>query len=223
MKWQRESEALPEEAAPVEEALPPAEEPVVTVTGSAKASVNSPTQQIFANVFIPKITLPVTAAWQPQATGTSSGTTAILEDLKRELPPRETVESLPEAAADASTDPLALTLTRIQQQFEHSMAADAHENRMAIGVATGLGVSVFAGYVIWALRGASLLVGALSTLPMWRCFDPLPVLLRDEKLPTENEGRQSKAADDKEEERVKALLDAERNAAGEPTPNQGVA
>jgi hypothetical protein len=38
------------------------------------------------------------------------------------------------------------------------------------------------GYVIWAIRGGSLLAGMLAALPMWRWVDPLPVLESTENV-----------------------------------------
>jgi len=32
------------------------------------------------------------------------------------------------------------------------------------------------GYVLWCLRSGTLMASALSSLPLWRTFDPLPVL-----------------------------------------------
>jgi hypothetical protein len=32
------------------------------------------------------------------------------------------------------------------------------------------------GYVVWSLRGVSLLTSFLTTMPLWRTLDPLPVL-----------------------------------------------
>ena len=42
------------------------------------------------------------------------------------------------------------------------------------------GVVLSVGAVWWATRAAGLLASALSSLPAWRNFDPLPVLGRDE-------------------------------------------
>ena len=42
------------------------------------------------------------------------------------------------------------------------------------------GVVLSVGAVWWATRAAGLLASALSSLPAWRHFDPLPVLGRDE-------------------------------------------
>jgi hypothetical protein len=98
------------------------------------------------------------------------------------------------------------TLDRIQQQLDDSLASDAQRGKMIIGAATGFGASVFAGYVIWAFRGTSLLLGALSAMPAWRCFDPLPVLVRDEK--------KRQADPDKDDAKVKELLGANPAIAG---------
>ncbi len=41
---------------------------------------------------------------------------------------------------------------------------------------TSLGLTV--GIVSWLLRGGALLSALLSSMPLWRGFDPLPVLMR---------------------------------------------
>jgi len=76
-----------------------------------------------------------------------------------------------------------------------------------------LGASVFAGYVIWAFRGSSLLLGALTAMPMWRCFDPLPVLMGDDKKRRDrDEAKSTEHELDKDETTVKELL-GEKQAA----------
>jgi hypothetical protein len=35
-----------------------------------------------------------------------------------------------------------------------------------------------AGYLTWLLRGGSLLASVLATMPTWRNFDPLPILMK---------------------------------------------
>ena len=37
-------------------------------------------------------------------------------------------------------------------------------------------LGLLGGYALWALRSASLLTSALTSLPIWRFLDPLPVL-----------------------------------------------
>ena len=82
------------------------------------------------------------------------------------------------------------------------------QGQLIIGAATGLGVSVFAGYVIWAFRGASLVLGALSAMPMWRCFDPLPVLLRDD------EEKRAGTVTDEDEKKIEELLGNQKAESG---------
>lgn len=76
---------------------------------------------------------------------------------------------------------MSLGLDRIQQQIDETLEMEANQGKLVIGAAAGIGASVMVGYVVWVFRGASLLLGAVSAMPMWRCFDPLPVLFLEEK------------------------------------------
>ena len=105
------------------------------------------------------------------------------------------------------------TLDHIQQQLGDTLAMDGKRGQMIIGAATGLGASVLAGYVIWAFRGSSLLLGALTAMPMWRCFDPLPVIMGSDKKRSDREEAESTQHDsDKDETTVKELLGEKRAA-----------
>jgi hypothetical protein len=43
-------------------------------------------------------------------------------------------------------------------------------------VASFSGIALSAGFLLWILRGGSLLASFLVSMPAWRHFDPLPVL-----------------------------------------------
>ena len=58
------------------------------------------------------------------------------------------------------------------------------------------------GYVIWCLRGGALVATLLTTLPLWRWLDPLPVL--DER---EREDDENKKQNDDDEERIRTMMD----------------
>jgi hypothetical protein len=66
-----------------------------------------------------------------------------------------------------------------------------------------------AGFLTWALRGASLLASVAASLPAWQGFDPLPVLAakkRDKKVKDEEDtGDETKDAD-WQEKRIQRLL-----------------
>jgi hypothetical protein len=65
-----------------------------------------------------------------------------------------------------------------------------------------------AGFLTWALRGASLLASVAASLPAWQGFDPLPVLAakkRDKKKKDE-ELVEEKDDNDWQEKRIRRLL-----------------
>jgi VCBS repeat-containing protein len=66
-------------------------------------------------------------------------------------------------------------------QMDRSAMRQQQQKAIAVGVATGMSVSFAAGYVIWLLRGGSLLASLLAATPLWKSFDPLPVLAFWEK------------------------------------------
>jgi hypothetical protein len=79
-----------------------------------------------------------------------------------------------------------------------------------VGTMKGL-TAVATGCVTWALRGLSLLASFMTTLPLWRSFDPLPILDAEEKkrhdlASQEGQGEQDA---DKYEEQVQALFDSD--------------
>ena len=113
--------------------------------------------------------------------GSPSAVVSIVKRLQRELASQTIERVASNVSALFSTEAMTQTLDHIQQQLGDTLEMDGKRGKLIIGAATGLGASVFAGYVIWAFRGSSLLLGALTAMPMWRCFDPLPVLMGNDK------------------------------------------
>lgn len=60
--------------------------------------------------------------------------------------------------------------------LREDIAADIHFDRTVVGstIVASTGLSI--GYVMWLVRGGALLSSVLSSLPAWRLADPLPVL-----------------------------------------------
>jgi hypothetical protein len=66
-----------------------------------------------------------------------------------------------------------------------------------------------AGFLTWALRGASLLASVAASLPAWQGFDPLPVLAakkRDKKKAKSDEDDGDKNDADWQEKRIQRLF-----------------
>jgi hypothetical protein len=71
-------------------------------------------------------------------------------------------------------------LTALQEmRAEVNAVADQDEEKIDLLVQTGAvaTLSLTAGFVTWLLRTGSLLATVLSTSPLWRPFDPIPVLV----------------------------------------------
>ena len=65
-----------------------------------------------------------------------------------------------------------------------------------------------AGFLTWALRGASLLASVAASLPAWQGFDPLPILAakkRDKKAKDEDDNDDKNDAD-WQEKRIQRLF-----------------
>jgi hypothetical protein len=76
----------------------------------------------------------------------------------------------------------------------------------------GSGFVLSAGFLTWALRGASLLASMAASLPAWQGFDPLPVLAakkRDKKKDeVDEDDNDNKSDDDWQEKRIQRLFNS---------------
>ncbi len=74
-----------------------------------------------------------------------------------------------------------------------------------------------AGFVAWMLRGGSLLAMTLSSIPMWRWIDPLPILAlgRREREERKRRSRDEAEREVKERRAVAAVLDGKADNRGE--------
>jgi len=87
-------------------------------------------------------------------------------------------------------------------QMDRAAGIQHRREAVAVGIATGMSVSFAAGYVIWLLRGGSLLASLLAATPLWKSFDPLPVLAFWEKQKKQRRrpGEKDKSKGDDEHE-----------------------
>ena len=63
-----------------------------------------------------------------------------------------------------------------------------------------------AGFLTWALRGASLIASVAASLPAWQGFDPLPVLAAKKRDKKDEDDGDDKNDADWQEERVRRLF-----------------
>jgi hypothetical protein len=70
------------------------------------------------------------------------------------------------------------SLDQLVQRINEPTISEREElaGKVAVGSAAVVTTSLSVGYVIWILRGGSLLTTFMSAMPAWQTFDPLPVL-----------------------------------------------
>jgi hypothetical protein len=102
--------------------------------------------------------------------------------------------------SDGVVDP-ALSDALDRQRDQEQQAASFAQTLIgsSVGVTSGLSV----GYLIWLLRGGTLVGSMLSSLPAWRFVDPLPVL-----------GSLGDVTDDEDEESLQSIVNSSKGSQG---------
>jgi VCBS repeat-containing protein len=98
-------------------------------------------------------------------------------------------------------------LDQIRRQMDDPEAVD-DSKPVNVQIMLGTGVSLTAGFVSWILRGGSLLASFMSTVPLLKRFDPLPVLKSSAKKVPINEN--DEADEDSFESEIDEELEVER-------------
>jgi VCBS repeat-containing protein len=74
-----------------------------------------------------------------------------------------------------SMEALWTSVDKMKQEMAES-AAQMDMGELKVAAAKSSGIVLTAGIVAWAMRGGALLSSMLSTIPLWKGYDPLPVL-----------------------------------------------
>jgi hypothetical protein len=74
-------------------------------------------------------------------------------------------------------------LNTLQQDLAQEAGTNQMFQQLAVGTSVVSLTGLTVGYVIWLIRGGSLLASTISALPAWFSFDPLPVLEDFEETP----------------------------------------
>jgi VCBS repeat-containing protein len=72
-------------------------------------------------------------------------------------------------------------LDKMADDLDQAAQRDAAQMQLSAEAAAGVGISLTAGFVSWALRAGSMAASFLAAMPTWRHFDPMPVLAADDK------------------------------------------
>jgi len=85
-------------------------------------------------------------------------------------------------------------LDAMNRQMSEFGGADGRTGAIVGQFAGGAGLFLSIGFVNWVFRGGSLAAAMLSTMPMWRGLDPLPVLLSRSRRDDDKDGDQDTPA-----------------------------
>jgi VCBS repeat-containing protein len=76
-------------------------------------------------------------------------------------------------------DSFVASLEELDHSLDEAIEEEENQPRIEIESVIGLTLSLSAGFVAWVFRAGSLLASFMSVLPLWRQFDPLPILDAD--------------------------------------------
>ena len=78
-------------------------------------------------------------------------------------------------------------LNSMRNQMTSEQSSSAFVEDIVVGTTTAVTGGLTVGYVIWLIRGGSLLATMVSVMPTWMSFDPLPVMDRFEEEKSEED------------------------------------
>ena len=70
----------------------------------------------------------------------------------------------------------------MHQEIEQAFKESAEENKSVVYMTSGVSASLAAGAVSYLLRAGSLMSSFLATVPIWKGFDPVAVLLVPKRI-----------------------------------------
>ena len=182
------------------------EEPPVLVlpAGENNVSLDNPVETVLAT--------PESGASRSGGTD-AANLTQFEQGDAREVPEEELVEEI-EQPGEIPGEEINDALRKALELMKTDLDGAAEEENIAnlAGAVAGRlgGVTLSAGYLAWLLRAGPLLASALSTMPMWTKFDPLPVVMAGAK-----KKKRSRYHQDEDSDEVTQLLD------GTPSETRG--
>ena len=108
------------------------------------------------------------------------------------------------------------SLDKFEMEMRDVAELQASHREIILNVSRGIGISLTAGYLSWIFSSGSFLASALSSMPMWTKFDPLPILAgRKKKRKRKDVASTRKHSDESDEERdIEALFGDDKSNEG---------
>ncbi|MCP4408804.1 MAG: hypothetical protein GY807_13785, partial [Gammaproteobacteria bacterium] len=111
----------------------------------------------------------------------------------------------------SDNDSFVNSLEELDYSLDEAIKEEENRSRIEVESAIGIVLSLSAGFVSWVLRAGSLLASFVSVIPLWRQFDPLPILdIKGKKHRATNED-QKDAEKVEENTAVENIFDDEKS------------
>ncbi|MCP4089861.1 MAG: hypothetical protein GY746_08700 [Gammaproteobacteria bacterium] len=96
----------------------------------------------------------------------------------------------------------------MSRDMDDVVEEEVDKSNFTIATITGLTMGFSVGLVTWILRAGSLLASFISVVPLWRQFDPLPILSEDAvKLRQGRAGNEGQAESGSEDAKVEDMFE----------------
>nr|MBX2824860.1 hypothetical protein [Gammaproteobacteria bacterium] len=106
---------------------------------------------------------------------TQSNDTNVLRKILR-IWQSQSLESLELQLGEHENSRFYRELDEQMEEMDSLAASENKKNKLIAQVATGVSITLTAGFVSWVLRAGSLVASLLSNMPIWRQMDVLPIL-----------------------------------------------
>ena len=113
----------------------------------------------------------------------------------------------PQTATPSTALPTAAPLLARMDAMAKQMGSAGAEQNATIRTVSQVAMAMTAGYVVWSLRGASLLASLLTSIPLWRSLDPLPILeTRADKVQVKKARQRNKRKKDDQQDKIGTMV-----------------
>ena len=114
-------------------------------------------------------------------------------------------------AKAASSVSFVKELNQLNRDLDKAFQEDKEHYQLRSELIVGSTLSITAGIVSWLLRGGALLASFMSSVPLWKQLDPLPILGAEAKKRKELKDREGEddTEDDKKDNQVEDIFDDE--------------
>ena len=74
-----------------------------------------------------------------------------------------------------------MALDKMQEQINEHITENMTDAELKAAVVSSSGVALTAGVVAWVLRSGALMTSLISTIPLWKGYDPMPILAKQDE------------------------------------------